>query len=239
MLYDKKQKKGLKPLLGAKDFLASKGIAFKLPKQVILMPFGGAGKFIKTISRKNYKLLCDIDIIGDNTAVAHGFQMGAPLTVALAEILAALGAGSFILLGSAGGIKPGFEICQSVICAGAFCDEGTSPNYIEADFVRADEGLTRALCAALPTAVKAYSWTTDAIFKETREEAAYYAALGAASVEMEASALFAFAEAAGLKAAAVFVISDLLAESWTPARKNQNCHAVILENLKSIIKALK
>ena len=55
-----------------------------------------------------------------------------------------------------------------------------------------------------------YTWTTDAIFCETKQEVLHYESLGASTVEMEASSLFACAKKRNVKASAIFVISDLL-----------------------------
>ena len=48
------------------------------------------------------------------------------------------------------------------------------------------------------------------MFCETKQEVVFYEKQGAQTVEMEAAGVFAFAKKRGLKAAGVFVISDLL-----------------------------
>ena len=60
------------------------------------------------------------------------------------------------------------------------------------------------------------SWTIDAPYRETRKEIEYYRKQGVATVEMEASALFALAKVRKIKIASAFVISDTLLKEWNP-----------------------
>jgi len=132
------------------------------------------------------------------------------------------------------------KIADSVLCTGAICDDGTSPNYIAADFSPADAALVKKLEAALPGTIKGHTWTTDAIFRETKDEVLFYAAQGAATVEMEAAALFAMAQYKKLAAAGIFVISDLLSpEAWQHEPNPANYCAALDDNLKKIIALFK
>ena len=61
------------------------------------------------------------------------------------------------------------------------------------------------------------SWTIDAPYRETVAEAKQYQKEGVATVEMEASALFAVAQYRNVELGAIFTISDSLAElEWKP-----------------------
>ena len=62
----------------------------------------------------------------------------------------------------------------------------------------------------------ASTWTIDAPYRETKKEVVHYKKLGIATVEMEASALFAVASVRKVKVAAAFVVSDILGEKWDP-----------------------
>src|SRR5262249_61198860 len=80
---------------------------------------------------------------------------------------------------------------------------------------------TAALAGALERAGRPHrlgtSWTTDAPYRETRVEAAFYQAEGVAAVDMEAAALFSVAAYRGAEMAAAFTISDSLAGlEWRP-----------------------
>lgn len=67
------------------------------------------------------------------------------------------------------------------------------------------------------------TWTIDAVYRETVEEALAYREEGVITVEMEAAALFTIAEVRGVEIASLFTVSDhLLAESeWRSAPNKQ------------------
>ena len=65
--------------------------------------------------------------------------------------------------------------------------------------------------AGLEVAVGA-TWTTDAPYRETAEEVAYYRGDGVLTVEMEASAVFAVAQARGVHLASAVVLDAVLGE---------------------------
>jgi uridine phosphorylase len=65
--------------------------------------------------------------------------------------------------------------------------------------------------------VRGSSWTIDAPYRETVEEARNYQEQGVQCVEMEAAALFAVGRHRGVDVAAAFCISDLLGGlEWEP-----------------------
>ena len=208
MLYSKKNKLKLKPFFSAKDFLIGKKTFFKLPKTAILMPSADMTKFLQGHIKKHYNLFSDIDIVNDNVAVVHNFSVGAPLCIFIAEQLAELGVENFILIGVAGAIGKTLTLHKKVLCTGAFADEGTSRHYVTETLIKPSKQLTAKLFTL--TENKGYTWTTDAIFCETKQEVNFYEKQGAQTVEMEAAAVFAFAKKRALKAGAIFVISDLL-----------------------------
>jgi uridine phosphorylase len=154
--------------------------------------------------------------------VASGFGIGAPTAAVVMEELTALGAHSFITMGVAGSIHPSCDIGSIVLCTGAVRDEGLSYHYLApAKYSYPDEKLTsrlrdRFLDRNLQFA-EGPSWTVDAPYRETVEEARHYQEEGVLTVEMEAAAVFAVAEVRAVAAAAAFVISDSLAEfTWNP-----------------------
>lgn len=229
MLYPKKNKLKLKPFFTAKDFLEGKKIKLKLPKTVIIMPSAEMGKFLKGHIKKHYELFSSIDLLNDDVAVVHDFSVGAPLCIFIAEQLAALGVENFILIGVAGAIGKNLKINQKVLCTGAFTDEGTSRHYMRETLVKPSKEITKILTPLAEQ--KGYTWTIDSIFCETKQEVNFYEKQGALTVEMEAAALFAFAKKRGLKAGAVFVISDLLNSSKWDALPNRKLNAQTLAGL--------
>jgi purine-nucleoside phosphorylase len=67
------------------------------------------------------------------------------------------------------------------------------------------------------------TWTLDAIYRETLEEALAYREEGVVTVEMEAAALFTIAEVRGVEIASLFTVSDhlLAASEWSSAPNKQ------------------
>ncbi len=161
---------------------------------------------------------------------------GAPTAVMTLEELIAYGIKTFVNIGAAGGLQQNMNIGDIVICDRAIRDEGTSHHYlpVEKHALPCPE-LTESLCTAFERKGIPYrkgaSWTTDAPYRETIEELRQYCADGVATVEMEASALFAAGAYRGVCVSAIFTISDILSEEdW-----NQGYHsAEKLESLKQI-----
>ena len=87
-----------------------------------------------------------------------------------------------------------------VLIEKALRDEGTSYHYLPpSEFSTANAALLASADAALRGAdlnvARGGSWTTDAPFRETATQIAAMTAKGLLAVEMEAAALYAFAEA--------------------------------------------
>jgi uridine phosphorylase len=161
---------------------------------------------------------------------------GAPTAVMTLEELIAFGIKKFVNLGTAGGLQQSMDIGDIVICESAIRDEGASHHYLpDEKYAYSCPELTERLCTAFERKGIQYgkgtSWTTDAPYRETIEELRQYRADGVATVEMEASALFAVGTYRGVSVSSVFVISDILSEEdW-----NQGYHSEEkLEGLKQV-----
>ena len=158
-------------------------------------------------------------------AVLTGFGLGAPIVAAQAEELIALGATRLVSIALAGGIAPDLEPGAIVVPTAAFRDEGTSHHYLApAREVEGDRVLATALEHALvrrgAEVRRGPAWSTDAPYRETREEVTAFGAQGVLAVDMELAALLAVAEARGVRAAGVLVIGDSLADGvWRPPER--------------------
>ncbi len=147
--------------------------------------------------------------------------IGAPITAVVTEELISFGAEEFLIMGAAGALNKKLDFADFVICTKAVRDEGTSHHYLKNSiFVEPDAQLTKKLEAAATHnkggLFKGPTWTIDAPYRETAHEVAHYRNKGVLTVEMEAAALFAVAKKKKAKAAALFVISDLLdPEGWS------------------------
>jgi uridine phosphorylase len=164
---------------------------------------------------------------------------GAPTAVMTLEELAAFGVRRFVNLGAAGGLQQDMSVGDIVVCERAIRDEGTSLHYLpEAKYSGACPDLTERLCEVIGRKSIPYrkgtSWTIDAPYRETVEKVNRHCSDGVATVEMEASALFAVGAYRGVSVSSVFAISDILsAGAW-----NQGYHSEEkLEALKDIYDA--
>jgi uridine phosphorylase len=131
-----------------------------------------------------------------------GCAVGSSFAVLVAEELFASGCELLISVTSAGQLVELRPPPYFVLIERALRDEGTSYHYLPpAEFSSADTRLLAAMTDAfLGVGVpveRGAVWTTDAPFRETRTAIAAMTAKGLLAVEMEAAALYAFAEARG------------------------------------------
>jgi uridine phosphorylase len=122
--------------------------------------------------------------------------------VLVAEQLFASGCRLLVSVTSAGQIAPLGTPPYFVLIERALRDEGTSYHYLPPSrWSAAPDGLPEALEGAFAGTTQPVhqgaSWTTDAPFRETAAAIEAMRGLGVFAVEMEASALYAFARARG------------------------------------------
>ena len=128
-----------------------------------------------------------------------GCAVGAPYAVLIAEEMFASGCKLLISVTSSGQIVPVRPPPYFIVIARALRDEGTSYHYMAAsDYAHADPGLISALDGAFdrfPVPVlSGATWTTDAPFRETQPTIDAMIKRNLMAVEMEAAALYAFAQ---------------------------------------------
>lgn len=148
--------------------------------------------------------------------VLSNFGIGAPVVASLTEEMIAWGVKRFIILSWGGALQTSLNVGDIVIAERAIRDEGVSHHYLPAErYIDADASLTARLKSNLPHTTIGSTWTTDAPYRETRDEVMQYQADGIQVVEMEIAALFALAKVRGVQASAVIVAADKLANlTW-------------------------
>jgi len=127
-----------------------------------------------------------------------GRAVGSSFAVLVAEELFASGCELLISVTSAGRVDERPADASFLLITSALRDEGTSDHYLPpADSVSIDDHLRAVLAPALARkgVASGVSWTTDAPFRETAIAIEAARRLGAVAVEMEAAALYAFAQA--------------------------------------------
>ena len=163
--------------------------------------------------------VCVIEHKGQSVALVSP-GVGAPAAVSSLEVTIALGATDIIGCGSAGIVKPGFDVGHVIVPIGAIRDEGTSYHYAPHDATVAPH--PRALAAIDDVLTEAgvphdrgLTWTTDAIFRETQGKVARRREEGCLAVEMEAAAMFACAAFRGaVYGQLLYAGDDVSAAEW-------------------------
>lgn len=172
--------------------------------------------------------------------VLGNFGIGAPALTSIAEEMIAWGAKRVVIMSLAGGLQPDLEPGSIVVCDRAIRDEGTSYHYLapERD-VEASAALITVISRALQKRGLAHSigatWSTDAPYRETYEEAKQFQEEGIKAVDMESAGLFAAAQVRGIEAASVFVIGDSLSNPQWSAPPDMRALHVRLEILLDVL----
>ncbi|MEO6907856.1 MAG: nucleoside phosphorylase [Abditibacteriaceae bacterium] len=138
--------------------------------------------------------------IGDEEVGVIGCAVGASFAVLVAEQLFVSGCEFLLSITSAGQLAPQKRLPCFQLIDHCLRDEGTSYHYLPpSNFVslRPDlHGLAEAIMKASPELIRGGTWTTDAPYRETAKTTEAMATSGLLAVEMEAAALYAFAQVA-------------------------------------------
>jgi purine-nucleoside phosphorylase len=142
------------------------------------------------------------------------------------ETLIAWGVRKILFLGWCGSISTKAKIGDIIVPTSAIIDEGTSGHYKKDDNRMSfpSELMVAKLRAALDQKCLKYHhgpvWSTDAIYRETRDKVENYQRQDVIGVEMEISALFTVAQFRKVDIGAMVVVSDELAAfKWRPGFK--------------------
>lgn len=166
--------------------------------------------------------------------------IGGPYAVLVAEQLHAAGAEVILGITSAGRVSPSLPLPCIVIADEAVRDEGTSLHYLpEGECVGTPApGLIDHLAArldALAPVCRGRVWTTDAPYRETREQLQAWADRGVLAVEMQAASLFAFGQARGARVGVVALVSNSTEHSGDQFDTGE--HAYRLDVLSAVVRA--
>jgi purine-nucleoside phosphorylase len=154
--------------------------------------------------------------------------VGAPYAAMLLETLIAWGVEKILFFGWCGAVSHDVKIGGIIIPTGAIIDEGTSKHYHHCDDAvsRPSSYILKNTKAALAKASLSFHeglvWSTDAIYRETREKVKYYQEKDVLAVEMELSALFTVGKFRNVQIGGILVVSDELSTlTWRPGFREQ------------------
>jgi len=154
-----------------------------------------------------------------------GCAVGAPYAVLIAEELFCLGCELLVSITSAGLLDDALVPPFFMLIERALRDEGPSARYVPPEV---DVGLAAELGDCLADTMgglrigSGASWTTDAPFRETASRIALLRRCGATVVEMEAAALYAFAQARGKQVVCFAHVTNRLATAADDFDKGEN-----------------
>jgi uridine phosphorylase len=156
---------------------------------------------------------------GRRLALVHP-GVGAPLVAGFMEELIARGVRAFVACGGAGVLVPDVAIGHVIVPTAAIRDEGTSYHYLPAGREALPTGqAVEAIVATLEhhhvPFITGKTWTTDALYRETRAKIDRRVAEGCLTVEMEAAALCAVAAFRGVAfGQLLYAGDDLSGDAW-------------------------
>jgi len=149
---------------------------------------------------------------------------GAPAAATTLEMLVAGGGRVFIVVGAVGALSPVLRIGDVLVPTWGLREEGVSFHYMPSNYVPKPD---RELASKLFHEVKRIKgkrrirvfrggvWSTDALFRETRDKVVEYSKIGVLGVDMESTALITVAAYRKVKLAVVAAVSDeLYSEEW-------------------------
>ena len=216
LLFPKNKKPALKGISSAQNYVGHLANGLKLPSKAIICPISSLTKYVTSHSKWK-KYTCEMDIYvleGKNCCYVTNFGYGAPAMAMKLEVLIALGVKEFVFIGLAGSLQEEVEPADIVVCSEALCDDGTSPCYTATETAKPNRTLftkfTKALKANKQNFHIGRNWTTDAIFRETKEEIKHYQQVDVLTVEMETAAFYAVCQKRKARGVAAYGISDKL-----------------------------
>lgn len=179
----------------------------EIPEVCVLDPDGDMISYLKKSGRASvnscwagyHTTMYDFELNGRTVGII-GEAVGASFAVLVAEQMFVSGCQLLISITSAGTITPPAGGEQFILIDQALRDEGTSYHYLPPDEPALLNREILNKLQDLPNNPElsvdiATSWTTDAPYRETQAAIQKAKAEGSTAVEMEASALYAFAKA--------------------------------------------
>jgi uridine phosphorylase len=157
----------------------------------------GAKELFRLKAEHGTQPIYELDHLGERLAIFHP-GVGGPLAAGWLEEVIAMGVRKVMVCGGAGTLIPELTVGHVIVPTAAVRDEGTSYHYlppgreieVDASVVGSIEDVLRERDV---TYVRGKTWTTDAIYRETRARARRRRDEGCIVVEMEAASLLAVA----------------------------------------------
>jgi len=138
----------------------------------------------------------------------------APDSAFVTEFLCVGGINTLVRLGSAGALREDINVGDYILATDIIRGDGATKYYVDDDYVsKVDNELTSKIEEVFATAGTLHRggvWTTDALFRETKEIVNPYIEKGAIAVDMVTSPFVTVANIYERKVAAILAVSDNL-----------------------------
>ncbi len=207
---------------------------FNLQKKYGVLP---TDKVVITFFKDVIKKLLDegrieelLTVFGENDLVIYKYRdcdvllvhghVGCPACAGFLEDMIGLGIKRVMFCGGGGVLDRNIKVGEILVVEGAIRDEGLSYQYVEPSRVIMSQADVReSICAYLKEKSVPYLeglvWTTDAIYRETRERIKARREEGAKIVEMEQAGCIAVAQFRGIKyGAMIYGGDDVSGDVW-------------------------
>ena len=166
--------------------------------------------------------------------------VGGPSSVMRLEVMVAWGVKKFVFFGECGVLDKNISDGNFIVPTAAYSDEGTSYHYAEAsDYieVKTADKLSDIMTELKLPHVKGRTWTTDAIFRETRNNMLKRKNEGCLTVEMECASIMAAGQFRGAEVYQYLYAADNLdAAEWE--RRSLGSDVPLSANEKYLLIAL-
>ena len=181
--------------------------------------------------------------VGRESVILYRTLIGGPATASMMEEIHARGVQNFIFFGSCGELTSDIKKGAFIIPTEAYRDEGTSYHYMPAsDFVKIKTAtqLEEIFKKNNINYELTKTWTTDALYKETRNKVEKRIQSGCKVVEMECASIMAVANSRNINAYQFLYSDDTLAgESWDIRTLKDDRSFILKECLRIAIEIVK
>jgi uridine phosphorylase len=177
-------------------------------------------KIVTYFKAESIKLpIYELEYKGEKVILLQAY-VGAPGAAAQIEELTALGCRKYIACGGCGVLQKDIAVGHLIIPTAAVRDEGTSYHYVEpAREITTNERIVQVIENTLAEKnvpyIKAKTWTTDAVYRETQSKIQQRISEGCITVEMETSAFIAVSQFNNVDFGQILYAGDSLAgDEW-------------------------
>lgn len=181
--------------------------------------------------------------IGNQSVILYRTLVGGPATTSMMEEVHARGVENFIFFGSCGELTSNLKKGAFIIPTEAYRDEGTSYHYMPAsDFIKIKTAtqLEEVFKKNNINYELTKTWTTDALYKETRDKTKKRIESGCKVVEMECASIMAVANARNINAYQFLYSDDTLAEEkWNIRTLRDDRSSILKECLRIAVEIVK